>query len=176
MHITDDLGSVYTPTSVWSIDYSKNETIARMRCLIGHRLFDGLTCLVITRITTVHISISHIIVVGRTNLSSVHLTLRYAPFPFASHPTVFSDAVKVKLTTIDCRSRNLTCIALQFDRAHDFDYIEPDILALSFITDSFLFHFIDKGFSISEIVHPSAIQKATLSRQADFPNQESIFS
>ena len=126
MHITDDLGSVYTPTSVWSIDYSKNETIAQMRCLIGHRLFDGLTCLVITRLTTVHISISHIIVVGRTNLVCPSHS-KVKPFPFASHPTVFSDAVKVKLTTIDCRSRNLTCIALQFDRAHQILYLLPHL-------------------------------------------------
>jgi len=35
MHKEDGLGSVCAPTSVWSIDYGKNETIARMRCFLA---------------------------------------------------------------------------------------------------------------------------------------------
>jgi hypothetical protein len=111
MHFTDDLGSVYTPTSVWSIDRSKNETTAQMRCFISHRQQNGLTCLEVTGLTTVDVSISHIIVVGRTKLKCPS-HYRYSPFPSASHPTLSSNAVEVKLTTIDCRSGNLTRIAL----------------------------------------------------------------
>ena len=76
-----------------------------MHCFISHRHFDGLTCLRLTRLTTVHLSINHATVVGRTNLGSPSL-LRCSPFPFASHPILSDDAVKVKLTAIDCCSRN----------------------------------------------------------------------
>ena len=46
-----------------------------------------------TRLTTIHLSIRRIIVAERTILS-IHFPLRYSLFPFASHTTVSSGAVK----------------------------------------------------------------------------------
>jgi hypothetical protein len=88
IHFTDDLGSVLTPTSLWSIDCSKNETTDQMRCFVSHRHFNGLTCLEVTGLTTVDVSISHITVVGRTKLKCPS-HLRYSPFPSASHLSLF---------------------------------------------------------------------------------------
>ncbi len=52
-------------------------------------------------------------------ISNVHLVLRYEPFPSASHLTFSSDAVEVRLITIDCYRWNLTNIALESVRAHN---------------------------------------------------------
>ncbi|MBC8235009.1 hypothetical protein H8E77_36145 [bacterium] len=111
-----------------------------MRCFISHRQFDELTCLELTGLTTVHVSIFHITVVRRTNLvcpshsqvcslRSVVFFVNHRPFPSASHPTLSSNAVEVKLMTIDYRSGNLTHIALQLARAHHFSF--PLSLSLS---------------------------------------------
>ena len=48
------------------------------------------------------------------------IIFRYLSFPFASHPTFSSDAVKVRLAVVGYRSRNLTHIALDLVKAHSY--------------------------------------------------------
>ena len=155
MHFTDDLGTVYTSTSVWSIDCSKNETTDQMRCFISHRHFDGLTCLRLTRLATVDVSISHIIVVGRTKLECPS-HFRYSPFPSAPHPAVSNDAVEVKLTTIDCRSGNLTRIALQLARAHHYLHSQFFFKVKKYLFDFCALTLVISLYEISSLIYFTA--------------------
>jgi len=38
MHYLDGSGSVYTPTSMWSINRSTFKTTVQMRCFVSYRL------------------------------------------------------------------------------------------------------------------------------------------
>ena len=116
MDFTADLGLTFTPTSkTYRLKYLRNSNPDALPCWLQAHT-DGFTCLKITRLTIIHLSLDLISVAGRTifQCPSSLSGMRTPPNP----PTVSNDAVEVRLRTRGSPSGKQTHIPLELAKAH----------------------------------------------------------